>query len=129
MPHIPTASSLRAILFLDAAACVAMAIPLTMGAEPIAELTRLPQPLLFFAGLSLLPVAALIVVIARWFERGRAVWLVIGGNAAWIAASLALIAGVAAPNAWGVAFILAQALAVAVLTGMEYVAVRSAPTA
>lgn len=129
MSQIPIASSLRTILYLDAAACVAMAIPLTVGAEPIAELTRLPQALLFFAGLGLFPAAGLIVAIARWFERGRAVWLVIGGNAAWIAASLALVAGVVAPNAWGVAFILAQALAVAVLTGMEYGAVRSAPTA
>lgn len=129
MSQIPIASSLRTILYLDAAACVAMAIPLTVGAEPIAELTRLPPALLFFAGIVLFPAAALIVAIARWFERGRAVWLVIGGNAAWIAASLALVAGVVAPNAWGVAFILAQALAVAVLTGMEYGAVRSAPTA
>lgn len=47
------------------------------------------------------------------------------GNALWVAASLALLLGPAAPNALGVAFVLLQAAAVAGLAWVEAVALRA----
>ena len=54
---MPTTSltSLRALLLIDAATCAAMGLALGLGARPIAALTGLPQPLLIWAGLALLP--------------------------------------------------------------------------
>jgi hypothetical protein len=50
---------------------------------------------------------------------------VIGCNALWTAASFALLAsGAVAPNALGVAFVVGQALAVAGLGGLQYLALR-----
>jgi hypothetical protein len=46
--------------------------------------------------------------------------MVLAGNALWVAASVGLMIGPwIAPNAWGYAFIAAQAVAVAVLTKLE----------
>ncbi|NJO21676.1 MAG: hypothetical protein HC868_00400 [Sphingomonadales bacterium] len=49
-----------------------------------------------------------------------AVWIIVGGNALWVLASVSLLIGPwIAPNAWGYAFIAAQAVVVAVLTKLE----------
>ncbi|MEX0922713.1 MAG: hypothetical protein WD489_00190 [Rhodovibrionaceae bacterium] len=55
----------------------------------------------------------------RWF------WLAILGNLLWIAASLALaVSGWVSPTALGLAFLLVQAAAVALLTVLEFAALR-----
>ena len=91
---------LQSLLAFDAATCTAMGLLLLTAADMIAALTRLPAPLLFWAGAVLLPIAAFMAVfsrakpVPRWAAR-----LVIAGNAAWVLASVALPAiGLARPT-------------------------------
>lgn len=118
---------LRNVLMLDAATCVATGLLMALGADFLAGLTLLPPELLRPAGLSLLPIAAFIGFVATRARLPRAgVWLVILGNAAWVAASLWVLFGAAiSPNALGYVFVAVQALAVAVLAELEFVGVRT----
>lgn len=118
--------SLRSLLLLDAATCAAMGLTLDFGAAPLAALTGLPEPLLLYAGLSLLPIAAFMVLVAlRPTLQPVGGRLVVAGNAGWVLASLLLLAtGWVAPNSLGIAFVLAQALAVAALALLEAAALR-----
>ena len=122
---------LRNVLMLDAATCVATGLLMALGADFLAGLTLLPPELLRPEGLSLLPIAAFIGFVATRARLPRAgVWLVILGNAAWVAASLWLLFGAAiSPNALGYVFVAVQALAVAVLAELEFVGVRTLNTA
>lgn len=122
---------LRKILLFDAATCTGMGVVLVLGAGVIAPLTGIPTTLLFYAGVALFPIAAFMAVVAGRAGRWPAgVWLVVLGNAGWVAGSLWLmVGGVIAPTGLGHAFIAIQALAVAGLAAVEYVALRRAATA
>jgi hypothetical protein len=113
---------LRKVLLLDAGTCVAAGAAMSLLAGPLARLTAIPEPLLLTAGLALFPVAAFMAFVARMPSIPKAaVWLIVLGNAAWVAGSaLLLLAALIRPNGFGVAFILAQALAVAVLAWLEF---------
>jgi hypothetical protein len=126
MPTKNPLPSLRSLLLADAATCAALGLALDFGAAPIATLTGLPAGLLLYAGLSLFPIAAFLALVAlRPALQPLGGRLAIAGNAAWVAASLALLAsGWGAPNGLGVAFVLIQALAVAGLTLLELAALR-----
>jgi hypothetical protein len=117
---------LRIVLLIDAATCVATGILMTLGADIVAGLTAMPASLLLYAGLSLFPVAIFIGLVGtRETLAPPAVWVVIVGNALWVAGSaLLLFGGMIAPNAWGYVFIGAQAAAVAVLAELEYFGLR-----
>jgi len=122
--------SLRPLLLIDAATCAAMGLALDIGAAPLSALTGLPAALLFYAGLSLLPIAGFMALIA-WRPHPGAVRLVVLGNFAWVAASLLLLAsdpitGWIAPNMLGVAFVGVQAFAVAALALLEQSAAHTA---
>lgn len=114
--------TLRNVLFFDAATCVVMGAALMASAGPIASLTLVPPALLYYAGVALLPIAAFMALVALPANPpALGVWLVILGNIGWVAASLALIFGDwIAPNTFGVLFIGAQAIAVAILAALEY---------
>jgi hypothetical protein len=117
--------SLRTALLVDAAASGAMGLLCAAAAAPIAQALLLPEPLLRWAGLALLPFAALLVWLAgRATSPGRglrrALWLVVVGNALWaIDSVLLLLTGWVSPNALGAGFVLAQAVAVAGFTWFE----------
>jgi hypothetical protein len=115
---------LRTILLVDAATCVATGVLMTLGADVLAEFTAVPAPLLRYAGLSLFPVAAFIALVGtRASLAPPAVFIVIAGNALWVASSvLLLLGGLIAPNVLGYVFIGGQAAAVAVLAELEYFA-------
>ena len=117
--------SLKTILLADAAACLAMGALLIAGASPLAAVTEIPAALSTWAGVLLLPVATFIAAAAFRFSHMTAMaGIIILGNIAWIVASMALLVmDLIAPNAFGTAFIIAQALAVAVLTWLETKAV------
>jgi hypothetical protein len=116
---------LRRVLLVDAATCVATGVLLTLDAGPLSGLLGLPRALLFYAGASLFPCAALMLLIALREHLWRAgAWIVIGGNAAWVAASVALLLA-AAPSALGYAFVIAQALVVALLAELEFIGLRN----
>ena len=126
MPHtaIHPASTLRKVLAFDAASCLAMGLAMCLASEALGRLFALPQPLVWWAGAVLFPCAAL-MLLAAWPRATPAAlaWLVVGGNAVWVVASV-LVAAVFAPSAIGTLFVLGQAAAVAALAFLEY---RSLP--
>ena len=117
------------IIWLDAALCLFTGLVLAVANAPIAAITAIPSGLLLWAGLLLLPVAAFMAFVAsRRPVPALGLTLIVFGNLGWIVASLALLTGFwFAPNAIGVAFILAQAALVALFAWMEYAAMRSVP--
>jgi hypothetical protein len=106
---------LRLALRLDAAASGVLGLLMLLAAPAVAGLLGLPEGLLRGAGLTLLPYAAAIAwMAARASLPAWAVWAVIGINAVWVVDSLLLLlSGWVAPTALGIAFVLAQAAAVA----------------
>lgn len=113
---------LQPLLAFDAATCAAMGALLLVAADPIAALTHIPAPLLFWAGAVLLPIAAFMAVFSRAMPVPRwAATLVVAGNVAWVLTSIALPAfGLVQPNALGWAFLLGQAAVVALLAKLEH---------
>lgn len=120
-------SSLKLLLALDAATCAAMGVLLLLGSVPIAGLTQIPAGLLFWAGASLIPIAAFMAIGSRMRPvPGWAALLVVVGNLSWVAASIFLPAtGLIAPNSLGWAFLVGQAGVVAILAKLEFDALRS----
>jgi uncharacterized membrane protein YoaK (UPF0700 family) len=103
---------------------------LLLGAPFLAGLLELPEVLLRSAGLVLLPFVAFVAYVAtrEHFHRS-AIWTVIGVNALWAAASVALLlSGWVAPNLFGAAFVIFQAVVVAVFAELEYLGVRRSVT-
>lgn len=117
---------LRRTLGFDAATCAAMGVAMTAGGLPLGKLTGLPPALLMIAGLVLLAVAAVMAWLARRHSApAPMIWLVLGGNAGWVAASFALLASGWAPQTLvGELFVIAQALGVVGLTALEYFGYR-----
>jgi len=113
--------TLRRLLAIDAATCAAMGLLLVSAADFVGALTRIPTPLLFWAGLALLPVAGFMAVVARMAPMP--VWainVIILGNALWVLISIVLpLSGMISPNLLGWLFLLGQAAVVAVLTHLE----------
>ena len=122
----PASRFLHRALVLDAIASGATALLLIAAAPALAPLLGLPVALMRGAGLLLLPYVAFVGLVAR---RGRlepaAVWTIIISNALWAAASfLLLLSGQIAPTALGIAFVVAQAVIVALLGELQYVGLR-----
>lgn len=118
-------ASLRTIFAIDALTCLLMGLLLISFTETLARLLGLPSRLLLGAGLVLLPCAALMYATARSAGPNRFLgWLVVLGNFAWVLASIG-VAAMLAPSPLGIAFLLAQAAAVAILGGIEYRGLRS----
>jgi len=122
----PASRFLHRALVLDAVASGATALLLIAAAPALAPLLGLPVALMRGAGLLLLPYVAFVGLVAR---RGRlepaAVWTIIISNALWAAASfLLLLSGQIAPTALGIAFVVAQAVIVALLGELQYVGLR-----
>lgn len=117
---------LRRTLGFDAATCAAMGVALTAGGLPLGQIFGLSPALLMFAGVILLAVAAVMAWLAvRLSAPAPMVWLVIGGNAGWVVASLALLASGWAPQTLvGEIFVLTQALGVVGITALEVVGYR-----
>lgn len=111
---------LQLTLRADAASGIAMGLPLVAFAEPLAALLGLPAQLLLACGLALFPFAALMLLAARSARPPAAlVWLVIGGNVAWVLGSVWL--WFALPlTLLGQVFLVVQALAVLLLTELEF---------
>jgi hypothetical protein len=121
---------LRTILTLDVVTCVATGTLMAVGAARLSSLTLIPANVLWIAGMSLFPIAVFIAVVAARLPRSlTGVWLVIGSNAGWVIGSLALLVdGGFSPNVLGAAFIVVQAVAVAILAELEFMGLRQHPT-
>jgi hypothetical protein len=114
---------LRRALALDAVASGATALLVIAAASPLEGLLGLPEALLRGAGLVLIPyVAFVIYAAAREALPALAVWAIVAANVLWAAASgLLLLSGWVAPNVLGYAFVIAQAVVVALLGELQYV--------
>lgn len=120
---------LRRVLLADAVMSGAAGLLMVLGAGLLPELLDLPAALLRTAGVILLPYAAFVVYVANRSQRPM-VWAVILINALWTIDSVVLLlSGWIAPNALGYAFVLAQAVAVAVFAEFEYVGLRRSEAA
>lgn len=121
-------TALRRALLVDAVATVAMGALLAAAAAPLAGLLGLPAGLLRWAGIALVPFAG---VLAYFALRPRistgAAYTLIVCNVLWVADSLILLAtDWVRPTGLGIAFVVAQAAAVALFTWLEYAGVRRA---
>ena len=119
---------LRKVLLLDAVVSGAAGAMMAAGAGLLGPLLGLPAGLLFWAGLALLTWTALLYALARRESVSRLVLLdVVLVNVAWVLASLGILAfGLVEPNALGVVYVVAQALAVALFAALQAAALRQA---
>jgi hypothetical protein len=126
MSMIQSSRVLKTALALDAAACAGTGLLLALAAGPLSSLLGFPAGFLRGAGLILLPCAALLAWLsAREMLPRLAVHAVIGVNLLWIADSVAiLLMGWFEPTGPGIAFVLAQAVAVAVVTELEVIGLK-----
>ena len=122
MIDLLAAIPLRRSLLADALITFATGLLLALGAAPLSGLLGLPQPLLFWAGASLLPYAGLVALLARRAQAPRAaVWAVVLYNALWALDSVLLLAlGWVSPTLLGSAFVLAQAGVVGLFALAQY---------
>ncbi|HEV7327151.1 MAG TPA: hypothetical protein VGN91_18985 [Bosea sp. (in: a-proteobacteria)] len=126
MAFIQPSRFLRNALALDAAACAATGLLLSVGAGALSGLLGFPAEFLRGAGVVLLPCAAALAFFASRVRLPRlAVYAVIGINILWVADSvLILVAGWFTPSTLGIAFVLAQAVAVALITELEVIGLK-----
>jgi hypothetical protein len=117
---------LRNVLLLDAAASGATGLLLIAGAGLLDGLLGLPVALMREAGLILVPYVAFVAWVGtrEMIARG-AVWAVVAANALWAIASVGLlVSGWVAPTALGCAFVIAQAVVVALLGELQYAGLK-----
>jgi len=122
---------LRRVLVADAVTCVATGLLLTLDAGALSGPLGLPAALLFGAGAVLFPIAAFIVaMLTRRAVAAAMIWLLIVGNVIWAVDSVVLLATpFVAPTPLGIAFVIAQAVAVAVIAAAERIGLRGASAA
>ncbi len=114
----------KRILMLDAAMSGAAGLAMIAGAGLLAPLLNLPSALLTGAGAALIPWTIALALLARAPSvSAAALKAVISVNVLWVAASLAVLF-VLNPNVWGVAFVLAQAFAVAAFAALQIAALK-----
>jgi hypothetical protein len=117
-------SFLRRVLMVDAATCLAMGALLVLFTSPLATLLGLSSVLLAYAGASLFPIAGFMAWLALRRDASRpGAWVVILGNAGWVAESV-LVLFLASPTTIGYAFVIAQAVVVVLLAELEYMGLR-----
>ena len=126
MSHIQPSAFLRNAILLDAAASGATALLLIAGADLLDGLLGLPVALMREAGLVLIPYVAFVAWVGTRERVARgAVGAIIVANAVWTVASFALLlSGWVAPTALGTAFVVAQALAVALFGVLQYAGLK-----
>lgn len=119
---------LQRALIADAAISGASGLLLLFGGGVLAPILNLSPELLRYAGASLVPFTVFVawMCMREQVSRGGA-WVVIALNAAWVVASVLLLTtDLVAPSRLGVAFILVQAVAVAIFAEMQYTGLRRA---
>ena len=117
---------LRLAFKLDAVASGGLGILATLTAPLLSDLLGFPSWLLVPLGLALVPYAAVVWLTGtRARVNRRAAWAIVGLNALWTVHSVALVlAGWLPLTAPGVAFVLAQAAAVALFAALQFTGLR-----
>lgn len=117
---------LRRVLFADAFVSGATGALLSIATTPLAGMFALPEPLLRYVGLVLLPYAAFVAYVATRARLPRpAVWAIVAVNALWALDSIVLLlTGWVAPSALGYGFIVFQAVVVALFAELQFLGLR-----
>jgi hypothetical protein len=117
---------LRRALVLDAVASGAMAGLLVLAAPALSGIFGLSADLLRGVGVVLLPWVALLAWTTTRPRPARGLVLaIVAANAAWVAASAWLpLSGLVSPTTLGTAFVVAQAVAVAVFADLQWMGLR-----
>ena len=123
-----SASTLRRVLWLDAASGFGMGLSHLALAGPLSGWTGIPAAWLQVAALVVLGAASLAAWLAsRAVPPEGGVKLLAAGNFAWVAASLWVAFGAGLPlTALGLGWVLAQALVVLVMAELEWAGARRA---
>jgi hypothetical protein len=121
---------LRRALLLDAVVSGAVGLVMVVGGSFLGGFLRLPITLLFVAGLILLPFAAWLIFLSTRQTLSRStVITVVVINALWvIASSVVLVSGFVSPNALGYAFVIFQAVVVAIFAELQWFGSRRSDT-
>lgn len=130
IPFMSSPNFLRNVLRADALSCVACGVLQVVFTGQMAQLLGLPGALLAYTGGFLLVYAAVVAFVSTRDPLPRAlVWVLVAGNLGWaIACALLLVSGRVAPSMLGTAYVVAQALTVAVLAELQFFGLRrSAP--
>ena len=123
---INPSSFLRRALIADAVFSSVAALGFAFGAGAFAPLFQLPETFLREVGLFLVGYAAFVGWLGSRQTMMRAlVLIVIVGNAAWTLGSIALLfSGAVSPNLFGMAMVVAQAIATGVFAELQYIGLR-----
>ena len=123
---INPSSFLRRALIADAVFSGVAALGFTFGAGAFAPLFNLPEMFLREVGLFLIVYAAFVGWLGTRQSMMKAlVLIVITGNAAWTLGSIALLFyGAVSPNLFGMAMVVAQAIATGVFAELQYIGLR-----
>jgi hypothetical protein len=119
---------LRTVLYADILFSTGGAVLMAACAPFLAPMLDLPSALLVGAGLVLVPWVVALGLVVRRRQVSKTVLMDIAGiNLLWCAACFGLLAsGEIAPNGLGVAFVVAQAVAVAALGVLQFLGLRGA---
>jgi glucose uptake protein GlcU len=125
--NVRAESFLRRFLLADAVISGMSGVIMLGGAGALDQLLGFPASLFRAAGIVLLPFAGLVLYWGTREDILRArVWTVIVLNLVWVAGSVGLlVAGPIEPNAFGMAFVIVQAVVVAVFAELQYSGLRS----
>lgn len=126
--HTVSSPFLRRVLMLDAIASGATGLLLAFGAGALAPITGIDPAVAGPAGYFLIPYAGLVAWLAgRPAQPVPLVWAVVIVNLVWVVESLGVLAlGWLAPNALGMAFVIAQAVVVGVFAELQIVGLKKA---
>lgn len=115
------------VMWVDAASCAATGALQVGFTDALARLTGLPAGLLVGTGLFMLAYAAAVAAMARAATPPRTlIGLVVAGNLSWAAACAALLAsGLFPVTALGMAWVIMQAVAVALLAEAQWMGLRA----
>ena len=122
---------LRYALIGDAVASGATGLLMAAGAGILTGLLNLPEELMRYAGMFLLPYAVIVAYVGTRPEVSKAaVWTIIAINALWAVESIGLLIGSwVAPTMLGYAFVIFQAVVVLAFAEAQYMGLRQARTA
>ncbi len=117
---------LRKVLIADAAISGTAGIAMIGGADLTHALLGLPSALLFWAGVSLIPfIATLVMVIRAGAAPAALIVTIIALNFVWVAASLFVAFGpIFAPTLIGQLFVCAQAATVFLFAELQVIGLR-----
>ncbi|MDN5514471.1 hypothetical protein L0Y47_24550 [Ectopseudomonas composti] len=126
MSHVQPSPLLRNALLADGLLGVSTGLLLVLASRWLVDFLEVPRLLLMASALMLLPLGGLLFWLSRQPELHRlAVWAVITLNSLWVIESvILLVLGWVAPNIFGYAFIIGQALIVALLAELQWFGLR-----